>query len=139
MVNVRSRWFDEVPSHIAMDMTVEKQVFDSFMSTLMMCEHAPPEQEVTIKLTLGELRQHVQFCQYAGKLADGAHEAQKAFQRQHLRFVRAERLLKDMDEQEELLTKINGKLANLKDHGNEFFKLRANHMKRLKEYAASND
>lgn len=139
MANVRSKWFDEVPSHVSMDMAVEKRVFDSFMSTLMMCEHAPPEQKVTIVLTLGELRQHVQFCQYAGKLANDAHESQKAFQRQHGRLIRAERLLKDIADQEVLLTTINGKLANLKDSANEFFKLRADHQKRLKEHATSNN
>jgi hypothetical protein len=139
VVSVRTKWFDEVPSHISMDMAVEKRVFDSFMSTLMMCEHAPPEQEVTIVLTLGELRQHVQFCQYAGKLADGAHDAQKAFQRQHQRMLQAERLISDWQKQEAQLTTINGKLANLKDATTEFFRLRADHQKRLKQHATSND
>lgn len=87
----------EVRSHITMDMKTEKKVFDSLISTLAMCEHGPDEQEVQVVLTLGELRQHVQWCQYAGQLCDGAEQMQRDYQRLYVRHLETERRLKRME------------------------------------------
>jgi hypothetical protein len=129
----------EVRSHITMDMKIEKKVFDSFMSTLTMMEHGDAKTEVNIVLTLGELRQHVQWCQYAAASCDSADAANKEASRLRVTAMRAERIVKAMGGQLKLLDSIGGTMATLKDKIAMFHKLRAEQAKEIKAYAETND
>lgn len=107
------RW-DEVPSMISMDMKLEKKVFDSFISILTMLEHTPNDQEVNVTLSLGELRQHVQWCQYAAKAADGADATNYLRLKLEAKVKSLDRQLIEYRQQEQLLKLIDGHISNLK-------------------------
>lgn len=71
--------FDEIRSMITWDREKEVAIFNSFIVTLEMGEHAPSETEVSVNLTLGELRNHVQWCQQAARLVDAGAQSQNYF------------------------------------------------------------
>lgn len=96
-----------------MDMKTEKKVFDSFMSTLMMCEHAPGEQEVVITFSLLELRQHVQWCQYAARLSDTAERATREYGAMQADIVHLRQKVTHWETQEAKLKSIEDELQKL--------------------------
>jgi hypothetical protein len=131
--------FYEVRSRVTMDMAVEKKVFDLFMSTLVMLEHTPSNQEVDIRLTLGELRQHVQWCQYAAIQVDGAEAVNQKFTKTRARLVHATNLVEQWKYQERVLQSLTGALNNASGQIAAFNKSRTVSTQELKEYAKTND
>jgi hypothetical protein len=137
-VSVTNRPY-EVRSHITMDMKLEKKVFDSFMSTLAMMEHGDDKTELSVALTLGELRQHVQWCQYAAASCDAADAANKEASRLRVKAMRADRIVKSYEDQIKQLESIGGAMANLKDKIALFHRTRAEQAQELQRHAQTDD
>lgn len=64
---------------ITWDREKEVAVFNTCLTILKMAEDAPDDMTMDVPFTLGELRNHVQFCQYAGGLTDQAAATQNHF------------------------------------------------------------
>jgi hypothetical protein len=101
-------------SLITMDMELEKKVFESFTSTLKMNELAPDDTPCVVALTMGELRQHVQWCQYAAQQVDQADAANKEFMRIQREGMHAAGQLKHYEGELELLGKAVSVANNMK-------------------------
>lgn len=105
---------------IVMNMAIERKVVESFLSTLKLNEYAPDDQECMVALSMGELRQHVQYCQYAADCVNAADAANKEFSRMSLKARRADGIVKKTEEQfkrvEELLHHVN----NINSHAQLF-------------------
>lgn len=124
---------------LAKDFTAEKQVVATFLSTLAMSEHAPGDQLVNITLSLAELRQHVQFCQYAALAMDNASAVNADYSKMQAKVRNADRLYKMFERQEELLQGISGALAHTKSKTDEFFRVRALAKSEMTNYAKTID
>jgi hypothetical protein len=96
-----------------MNMKLERKVADSFISTLKMAEHAPDEQDCNVVLTLGELRQHTQWCQYAAQLADTAAASNADYTQMRRKVQRAEALEVALKVQFNRLEKLVAKANNI--------------------------
>lgn len=121
-----------------MDMALEKKVFESFTSTLKLNEDSADEQDCIVALTLGELRQHVQWCQYAAQLVDMAAESNASYTKDKQRLARAERMLKDYEKIDQDIASIAARANNLKGAIDGFNKVRAD-LTKVRDDAKANN
>lgn len=121
-----------------MDMKLERKVFESFMSTLQLSEHAPDDQGCVVSLTLGELRQHVQWCQYAAQLVDQASANNSNYLRLERQLGRTKRMLADYEKLEPDLAQIQARMNNLKGAIENFNVVRADLIKVRKDATTDN-
>jgi DNA repair ATPase RecN len=105
---------DAPRSLITMNMDLERKVFESFMSTLQLSEHGSDDQGCIVSLTLGELRQHVQWCQYAAQLVDQAAANNSHQLKVERELGRTKRMLADYEKLEPDLAQIQARMNNLK-------------------------
>lgn len=110
-------------SLIKMDMTLERKVVESFVSTLKMSEHSPDDTMCSVSLTLGELRQHVQYCQYAANQVNEAEAANAQFSRMSMKAKRADAIVKAQEVQfgriQQLLARANNISGQMKEFDKE--------------------
>jgi len=69
----------DVRSLITWDREKEVAIFNSFVTTLSLGEYAKDDFVLPIEISMGELRNHVQWCQQAARLVESGAQAQNYF------------------------------------------------------------